>query len=115
MDTLADFIERSIPTMDKKEYLYPLRSIPIDDAFYFSSPVGYTGHVAFDMDQFAEMLQIVPSDSIEFHHQNGDFTTWCRKVVKDEPLAQAIEKAQNRQELILAADTRRHELWTALR
>ncbi|MBP9009174.1 MAG: glycoside hydrolase family 57 protein [Methanospirillum sp.] len=115
MDVLADFIERSIPEMDKKEYLYPLRTIPIDDAFYFSSPVGYTGHVAFDMDQFADMLQIVPSDSITYHHQKGDFASWCRNVLKDEPLAQAIENARNRQELILAADTRRHELWTALK
>ena len=40
--------------------MYPLRSINIDDAFYFSSPVGFTGHVAFDLDQFAEMLSIVP-------------------------------------------------------
>jgi len=67
------------------------------------------------MDQFADMLQIVPSDSITYHHQKGDFASWCRNVIKDEPLAQAIEKARNRQELILAADTRRHELWTALK
>lgn len=115
MDILADFEERSIATMEKKEFLYPLRSLPIDDAFYFSSPVGYTGHVAFDMDQFAEMLQIAPSDSIDYHHQKGDFANWCRHVIKDEPLAEAIEKATNHQELILAADTRRHELWIALK
>jgi len=115
MDVLADLEEHSIQNMEKKEYLYPLRSIPIDDAFYFSSPVGYTGHVAFDMDQFAEMLQIVPSDSIEYHQEKGDFITWCRSVLKDEPLAEAVEKATNRQELILAADTRRHELWVALK
>ena len=115
MDILADFVERSIPAMDKKEFLYPLRTVSIDDAFYFSSPVGYTGHVAFDMDQFAEMLQVTPSDSVEFHHKNGDFAHWCRFILKDEPLARAIEDAQNRQDLILAADTRRHELWNALR
>jgi len=115
MDVLADFVGRSIPKMDKKEYLYPLRSVSIDEAFYFSSPFGYTGHVAFDIDQFAEMLQYAPSDSIDFHHKRGDFAKWCRDVIKDEPLAQALEKARNRQELILAADTRRYELWTALR
>lgn len=114
MDVLADFEERSIQQMEKKEFLYPLRSLPIDDAFYFSSPVGYTGHVAFDMDQFADMLQIVPADSISYHHQKGDLANWCRTVIKDEPLAQAIDRANNRQELILAADTRRHELWAAL-
>lgn len=115
MDALADFEEESINKMEKKKYLYPLRSLAIDNAFYFSSPVGLTGHVAFDLDQFAEMLQIVPADSIDFHQKNGDFTSWCRSQIGDEPLADAIEKAKNRQELILAADTRRQELWSVLR
>ena len=115
MDVLADFEEQSISTMDKREFLYPLRSLPVDDAFYFSSPVGYTGHVAFDLDQFAEMLQIVPSDSIEYHHRNGDFSIWCRNKIGDNPVADAIDTANNRQELILAVDTRREELWAAIR
>ena len=115
MDALADFEEREINTMEKKKFLFPLRSLPVDDAFYFSSPVGYTGHVAFDLDQFAEMLQIVPADSISFHHQKGDFASWCRYEIKDEPLAQSIEQVKTRQELILAADTRRFELWAGLR
>ena len=115
MDVLADLEERNIEESDKKEFLYPLRSIPIDYAFYFSSPVGYTGHVAFDMDQFAEMLQMVPIDSIYFHIQNGDFTYWCQHVLKDEPLAAMVEKAQDRQELITATDTRLKELWDNIR
>ncbi|PWR75070.1 glycoside hydrolase family 57 protein [Methanospirillum stamsii] len=115
MDALADFEEREVNTMEKKKFLFPLRSLSVDDAFYFSSPVGYTGHVAFDLDQFAEMLQIVPADSISFHHQKGDFASWCRYEIKDEPLARSIEQAKTRQELILAADTRRFELWAGLR
>lgn len=114
MDVLADFEERSLINMEKKQYLYPLRSLPADDAFYFSSLVGSTGHVAFDLDQFAEMLQIVPSDSIDFHLRRGDFAFWCRNIIGDESLAAAIEQAKNHQELILAIDTRKHELWTAV-
>ena len=115
MDVLADLEERAIIHSDKKQYLHPLRSLPIDDAFYFGSEAGYTGHVAFDMDQFADMLQLAPGDSIEYHHNRGDFVKWSRLLLKDEILAQALEKANNRQELIIAVDTRRQELWAGLK
>ncbi len=114
MDVLADYQVRCIDTSDQKEFLRPLRSVSIDDAFYFSSPVGYTGHVAFDLDQLVEMLQIVPNDSIEYHLDKGDIQTWCRSVIGDEPLAAGVGEAKNRQELITAADDRRKQLWNVL-
>jgi alpha-amylase len=111
MDIIADYEEQCILNDPENEKMYPLRSINIDNAFYFSSEVGYTGHVAFDLDQLTEMLSIVPSDSIEFHRQHGDFATWVRKVVKDEPLACAFEQARSRQDLIHASESRCDELW----
>ncbi|PKL59699.1 MAG: alpha-amlyase, partial [Methanomicrobiales archaeon HGW-Methanomicrobiales-4] len=115
MDILADYEEQCIHSDSSKKALYPLRSLCIDSAFYFSSPVGYTGHVAFDLDQFVEMLSIVPSDSIEHHRQQGHFAEWARITIGDEPLAQALQNAGSRQDLILAADTRRNELWNDLK
>lgn len=115
MDILADMMERSIKKSDKKEYLYPLRSLPVNDAFYFSSKFGYTGHVAFDMDQFSDMLQLAPADSIEYHHERGDFIYWARSVLKDEPLAKALEKAITPQDQIIAVDIRKQELWDCVR
>lgn len=114
MDVLADFEARALKESENKDILSLLRSLPVDQAFYFSSPVGLTGHVAFDLDHFADMLQYAPSDSIEYHRQRGDFAHWCRTVVGDEILAGMIERSANRQELISVADTRRQELWKAL-
>ena len=112
MDILSDFEKNCVEQNPDKKHLFPLRSLSVDDAFYFSSPVGFTGHVAFDLDHFGEMLSIAPNDSIEFHRQNGDFSHWCRTVIQDEPLAKAMENAQNRQECICAVDNRRSELWS---
>lgn len=115
MDIMADYESDCIRSSPEIKGLYPLRSLGVDDAFYFSSAVGLTGHVAFDLDQFAEMLSVVPADSIEYHHQQGHFACWARETIQDEPLAAALELAQNRQELILAADKRRAELWEGSR
>jgi len=111
MDILADYEMQCIQTDPDKADLYPLRSMYINDAFYFSSQFGYTGHVAFDLDHFAEMLSQAPADSIEFHHKQGHFSDWIRNVVGDELLATAIEGATCRQDLICATDIRRQELW----
>ena len=113
MDIIADYEEQCIIDDPDKKRLYPLRSMSIDRAFYFSSSSGLTGHVAFDVDQFAEMLPMVPGDSIEFHQKQGHFARWARDTIGDEQLAQALEEAQNRQDLIQAADKRRAELWAA--
>jgi alpha-amylase len=113
MDILADYEKECILTDPDKKEMYPLRSMYIEDAFYFSSPYGYTGHVAFDLDHFVEMLSQSPADSIEYHHQQGDFVHWAKNVVGDEPLAQGLQGATCRQDLIYAADTRRKELWDA--
>ena len=112
MDIVADYEEQCITQDPDKGGMNPLRSLCVDKAFYFSSPVGYTGHVAFDIDQFAEMLSIVPADSIEYHRQNGHFINWARTVIGDEPLAQALEQAHSRQDLIRVTETRRDELWS---
>jgi alpha-amylase len=111
MDILADYEELCIKNDPAKAALMPLRSLCINQAFYFSSPVGYTGHVAFDLNQFAEMLSIVPADSIEYHRCQGDFPVWARTVIGDELLAQALETALTRQELIHAAEHRLETLW----
>jgi alpha-amylase len=114
MDILADYEKLCIESDPGKSHMYPLRSLYIDDAFYFSSPFGYTGHVAFDLDQFVDMLSQAPADSIEFHRQKGDFTHWIRNIVGDKKLAEALEKAETRQELIYEADKRRKELWNTI-
>lgn len=114
MDILADYEEQCIINDPEKAPMYPLRSMCVNKAFYFSSPVGFTGHVAFDLDQFAEMLSIVPADSIEYHRNQGHFVEWARTAIGDEPLAQALEGAHTRQDLIRVAEERRDALWQAV-
>ncbi|HWQ66991.1 MAG TPA: alpha-amylase [Methanospirillum sp.] len=115
MDILADYEEHCIKDEPAKSAMYPLRTVTVDKAFYFSSPVGYTGHVAFDLDQFSEMLSIAPADSIEYHHQRGDFEQWALHMIEDKPLADALKKSQNRQDLIIATINRSKELWAAIK
>lgn len=115
MDIIADYEEQCIRSDPTKSRMFPLRTVNVTNAFYFSSPVGLTGHVAFDVDQFTEMLSLVPSDSIDFHQSQGHFAAWARDTIGDARLAEALESAHGRQELIQAADRRRGELWAALK
>ena len=100
MNIVADFEEQSLKKMEKKKLIYPFRSLPVEDAFYFSSPVGLTGHVAFSLVQFAEMIPIVPSESIDFHLLNGDFSRWCIDKLRVPDLSASINQAHSRHDLI---------------
>ncbi len=61
------------------------------------------------------MLNYVPSDSVAYHIQHGDFERWIREVLKDDSLADEVSKCQNRIELIEVADRKRKELRSRLK
>ena len=51
-----------------------LRTLPPEQAFHFAGPTGFIGHTAYNLDQFEELLYVVPNDSIQYHAGRGDFT-----------------------------------------
>ena len=58
--------------------------LPPEKAFRFRNPVVYTGFTAYSLDDFGEMLNYVPSDSVAYHIERGDFARWVRDVLQDE-------------------------------
>jgi alpha-amylase len=115
MRILSDFESRSAAKMKPREVAVELRCLPPEKAFRFHNKVVYTGFTAYSLDDFGQMLNYVPSDSVAYHIGRGDFATWIRDVLLDEELASQVEVCKSRIELIEAVDRRRKELWARLR
>ncbi|MGA9140581.1 MAG: alpha-amylase [Methanocella sp.] len=110
MRVLADFEARSARKMKPRDVAVELSCQPPEKAFRFRNPMVYTGFTAYSLDDFGEMLNYVPSDSVAYHIRHGDFVKWIRDVLKDDRLAEEVSKCQNRIELIEVVDRRRKEL-----
>ena len=115
MDIISDFEDRCIKTAKYPKSTRILRNVSREEAFYFSSEGGPTGHMAFSLDEFLEMVTVAPDDSIEYHIKRLDFSTWLDKVIGDEKLALELQKAKNRHDIIRIVEKRRNELWKRLK
>jgi hypothetical protein len=121
MSILADVEVQAIEnactaTGADQEYLkarYRLRTLSPDQAFHFAGESGYTGHVAYDLDQFSDLIAIIPSDSLTYHIKNQDFTRWIRGIVSDASLADQIKHLTSREEMMECVERRCKELWRA--
>jgi len=121
MNTLADVevkaIENAYTTATsptEREQLkarYRLRTLPPQKAFHFAGESGYTGHVAYDLDQFSDLIAIIPSDSLTYHIKNQDFIQWIRNIVDDALLADQIQDITCREEMMECVARRCKELW----
>ncbi len=66
-------------------------SVSKEKAFYFFKNFGqYTGNFAVSLEEFYEMMDKVPPQSLEFHFLRGDFEKWIREVLGDPYLAAQI-------------------------
>jgi alpha-amylase len=115
MRVLADFESRNIRTMKNRKSAKTLRTLPPETAFHFASPSGYIGHTAYSLDQFEELLHIVPKDSIDYHMGRGDFITWISDVLDDKELAESIRGLSERHDLTRVVQERRETLWSRLK
>jgi len=115
MSVLSDFEHRHIRLMKNKRSAKTLRTLPPEEAFHFASPSGYVGYAAYSLDQFCDLLQIVPSDSIAYHQERGDIAKWVGETLDDEKLSRDIITITDRQELIQIIDERRKLLWSRLK
>jgi alpha-amylase len=115
MRVLADYEARNIRVMKNKKSARTLRVLSPEQAFYFAGPGGFIGHTAYNLDQFEEMLCIVPKDSIEFHQLRGDFVRWITDVLEDPRLAECIQDLSERHDLIETVRERRKLLWSHLK
>ena len=69
-----------------------------DRSFYFRGPAGKLNLRAYNLITFMNMMSGVDDDTWLFHLNNGDYSEWFRKQIKDEELAQltiALESTPN--------------------
>ena len=121
MSTLADaeahavgkaYAEAKSPAeREHFEARYKLRTLSPDQAFHFAGKSGYTGHTAYDLDQFSDLIAIIPSDSLDYHVQNQDFTHWIRNTIQDATLADQMQHLIWREEMMDCIARRCEELW----
>lgn len=87
-----------------------------DISFYFRGPDNRLKLRAYNLVLFAEMAEGVDPQTCEYHRHAGDYSSWFRKVIKDDELAReaaAIEAdtdldAEQSRTGILAAISRRY-------
>ena len=73
MDILADYEKRNIRMMKNRSSAKTLRTLTTDEAFHFASPHGYAGYAAYSLDQFCDLLRVVPADRSR--------TTWSGAIL----------------------------------
>jgi len=115
MRILADYQERNIRGMKNRKAAKALRTLPPETAFHFATPAGYTGYTAYNLDQFCELLHIVPRDSVQHHLERGDFTSWITDILGDAMLAERIKDCTERQDLTNLVCEWKEQLWSHLR
>jgi len=70
-----------------------LRTVPYAKGFHFYTASGqFTGETATNLDVFEKKLQVVPTDSVNFHLQRGDFQKWMKDTLGDDELAKRISQ-----------------------
>jgi len=115
MRVLADYELRNIRVMKNRKSAKIVRTLPPEQAFHFAGPSGFIGHTAYNLDQFEELLYIVPKDSIQFHLGRDDFSHWITDILEDPRLAESIAGMTERHDLIRTIKERREMLWSHLK
>jgi alpha-amylase len=115
MSILADYEGRNIRVMKNRRAAKTLRTVSPESAFHFACPTGQIGYTAYSLDQFCELLHVVPKDSIRYHHERGDFVRWITDVLDDAKLAESVKGCTERQDFTGVVCERRDELWSRLR
>jgi len=71
-------------------------NLPQEKAFYFSSPSGYLGVKARNVDEFLNILNYIDSDSIEYHLYHGDFEVWFQNELNLKNISILLGKVKNK-------------------
>jgi len=114
MAILADYEASNIRLMKNKRSAKTLRTLSPGEAFHFASPSGYVGYAAYSLDQFCDLLRIVPADSIGYHQDRGDIAKWIEFTLQDQKLAEEVAGLRERHDLVRVTNERREQLWSRL-
>ena len=84
----------SNPTLNTAKMLH---SVSFEKGFhFFTNSMNYTGIAATSLFEFAEKLQIVNAQSVEYHLRRQDFQIWINDVIGDFELATRISYLDKR-------------------
>jgi len=115
MRVLSDYESRNIRLMKNKKSATSLRVLSPELAFHFAGPTGFIGYAAYNLDQFEELLCIVPEESIRYHQGRGDFVNWITDALEEPRLAERISGLFERHEIVKIIKQRREQLWSNLK
>jgi alpha-amylase len=115
MRILADYEERSLRSMKNRKAAQALRTLSPENAFHFHSSSGFIGYTAYSLDQFCELVSIVPADSLQYHLERGDFACWIKDILGDSQIAGRIGTCTERQELKDFVCEWSKKLWSLLK
>jgi alpha-amylase len=114
MRILSDYEERTLRYTKNRKAAKTLRTLSPENAFFFNSPSGFIGHAAYSLDQFCELVSLVPGDSFQYHLERGDFTCWIEDTLGDTELAKSSRDCTEQQEFSDLVCERRQLLWSRL-
>lgn len=112
MAVLADFEKRNIRGMKDRKAANTLRTLPPELAFHFAGPTGFIGYAAYNLDQFEELLNIVPEESVTYHQERADIARWIGDVLMDKELAEHVKDCKDQRKLLDIVNNRRKLLWS---
>ncbi len=108
--------------VDRDKALLITSSVPVEKGFHFFTDLQKpTGLFATSIFNFADELKKVDLKSLEFHLKRNDFSRWLKDVIRDDSLANEIEKLKGlsgeklREKLVEVVDRRCKELAEALK
>jgi len=88
-----------------------LSTVPHDKGFHFFTDLSRnTGETATSLEMFAQKLERIDADSVQFHFQRSDFQNWIQTTVGDGVLAERIDHVSGQ----LPVEDLRNELVKAL-
>ncbi len=84
------------PRTERKRHLrkYAAGNLGPERSFYFRGPAGKLNLKAPNLFQFLQLADGVDDATWEFHRTSGDFSKWVRAQIKDEPLADELERVE---------------------
>jgi HAD superfamily hydrolase (TIGR01484 family) len=93
---------RSIPPRaERKRHLrkYAEGELGADRSFYFRGPEGRLNLRAQNLVTFLQMADGVDDETWTHHLRQGHYSRWLREMIKDEPLADEVERIERAPEL----------------
>jgi len=97
--------------ISKSKIVKILSTVPHDKGFHFFTDLGRnTGETATSLEMFAQKLERIDADSVQFHFQRSDFQNWIQTTVGDGVLAERIDHVSGQ----LPVEDLRNELVKAL-